>query len=54
MSPSKEDLFAVREQHPLKQGLRRQSRNSSIYEVAVREQHPLKQGLRHCVTDTSL
>ena len=42
-------MLAVRDQHPLKQGLRQQIAVLLRNILIVRDQHPLKQGLRRAV-----
>jgi len=39
--------YKIREQDPLKQGLKRHYPNTGIYKDKIREQDPLKQGLKH-------
>ena len=44
--PYKEGDLAVRERHPLKQGLKLDPGHDTADIIQVRERHPLKQGLK--------
>ena len=54
MDLSSASTSTIREQDPLKQGLKHQYRAAVVSQSLIREQDPLKQGLKHGTTGADI